>query len=61
MPADAADVCSWGKGGSDRRTVKLTRLTLRHLLLIGGGPVGVASACIKRFFNHPIRAQPTQE
>ncbi|MEA2910570.1 MAG: hypothetical protein QOJ15_2651 [Bradyrhizobium sp.] len=34
---------------------------MRHLLLIGGGPIGVASAYIKRFSNHPNEAQPTQE
>ena len=34
---------------------------MRHLLLIGGGPIGVASAYIKRFSNHPNQAQPTQE
>jgi hypothetical protein len=28
MPTDAADVCSWGKTGSERRTVEVTRLTL---------------------------------
>jgi len=27
MPTDAADVCSWGKTGSDRRIGKPTRLT----------------------------------
>ena len=27
---------------------------MRHLLLIGGGPIGVASADIKRFSNHQI-------
>jgi hypothetical protein len=26
MPTGAADVCSWGKNGSDRRTVKPTSL-----------------------------------
>ena len=34
---------------------------MRHLLLIGGGPIGVASGYIKRFSNHPNQAQPTQE
>jgi hypothetical protein len=35
MPTDAADVCSWGKTGSDRRIGKPTRLTQsRHR---GGG------------------------
>jgi hypothetical protein len=40
----------------------MTRLTLmRHLLLVGGGPIGVASAYIKRFSDHPNQAQPAQE
>jgi hypothetical protein len=34
---------------------------MRHLFLIGGGPIGVASAYIKRFSNHQNQAQPTQE
>jgi hypothetical protein len=41
-----------GYTGSGRRSVKPARSTLvRHLLLIGGGPIGVASAYIKRFSN----------
>jgi hypothetical protein len=32
-----------------------------RLLLVGGGPIGVASAYIKRFSNHPNQAHPTQE
>jgi len=36
-----------GQTGSDTPVIKTTRLTLmRHLLLIGGGPIGVASAYI---------------
>ena len=31
---------------------------MRHLLLIGGGPIGVASAYIKR---HPNQAQPIKK
>ena len=34
---------------------------MRHLLLIGGGPIGVASPYIKRFSNHPTQAQPAQD
>ena len=34
---------------------------MRHLLLIGHGPIGVASVCIKRLSSHLIQAQPTQE
>jgi hypothetical protein len=62
VAADIDDVRLSGKTGSERPTVKTTRMTLmRHLLLIGGGPIGVASAYIKRLSNHPNQAQPTQE
>jgi len=35
MPTDAADVCSWGNTGSDRRIGKPTRLTHNGHAVIG--------------------------
>ena len=60
VPDRPDDVRHRRKTGSGLATANMTRLTLmRHLLLIGGGPIGVASAYIKRFSNHPNQAQPT--
>jgi len=62
-------VRSWVKSGRHLLMLSVSQfdpnetsaLDRRRVLLIGGGPIGVASAYIKRFSNHPNQAQPTQE